>query len=326
MRKVIALLATFFVALTCLLGVGTSAIANDSGSICLEENKRTGECEVWIDPGPSDPGGPDEEDAGDNNNPSGPAICNDMFTGKEVPCSRGGMPWISYLNCYVEYADPQEDPPAGMTEEDGAWYSCYSATCAEDTGELELPPEYCNSPLWLESRPAGLTISPEEAAEAVSVRLPISAIDIGMAPQENPEWGHRRTHVGVPVWMWVANPTAETYDGYEVSDSEEGMTVTGRVEVSSLEWNMGDGQTVVCGTAGQAYQESFGWAESPDCGHLYSVTSTSQPGDRYTVTATSRWEFHWEADGQTGVIELDVETSTPVEVNEMQTVNVSPNG
>lgn len=59
---------------------------------------------------------------------------------------------------------------------------------------------------------------------------------------------------------------------------------------------------------------------------MYQQTSQSQAGDRYAVTATSRWQFQWEAGGQTGTIDLDTQSSESLEVNEMQTVNVSPNG
>ena len=174
---------------------------------------------------------------------------------------------------------------------------------------------------WYATPPAGAGISPGQAARAVAARLQFKAFEIGMAPEVNPEWGHRRTHVGVPVWMWVADRGPNTFDGYSVNESEGGLAVSGSLKVTSIRWDMGDGTVITCGTAGTAYQLGFGVASSPTCGYEYKTTSDKEPGDRYHVSATSQWVFQWQAGGQSGSIPLTTESTTELEVNEMQSVN-----
>lgn len=318
MRKVTAFLAGIVLILAGLAAVSLPASAA-SGGECVEYDDITGECTVVLDPGPGGGDAPGKDPAPGGEGPSGPAEC--LYQQVEIPCTKDGAVYVASLGCYVKYAEEQSKAPLEDPSEEGGWYDCLDPLCAILGGGTS-----CNVPIWLPTRPAGVAISPGQAAQAVAARLEVNAIEIGMAPRVNPDLGHRRTHVGVPVWLWVANPGPTTFDGYSVSDSEGGLSVTGSVKVSSLEWNMGDGSVVVCGTKGQAYETGFGWAESPDCGHMYQQTSQSQASDRYTVTATSRWQFQWEAGGETGTIDLDTQSSESLEVNEMQTVNVSPNG
>ncbi|MFL0410327.1 hypothetical protein ACH0AH_04030 [Microbacterium paludicola] len=250
---------------------------------------------------------------------------------REVPCSVGGWTWYSPRNCYITPVDPQpaegqtpegwHPPMLGAGEGPGTWYHCGTMYCEP----LHLMVGPC-APGFVWIADGEPTIDPGVAAAAVLARLTVEPIDIGMAPRTNPEWGHRRTHVGVPVWMWVANPGQGTSQGWSVSDSEGGLAVTGTMRITSFQWNMGDGTTVTCGTAGQPYQAGFGWRESPDCGHVYSRTSADQPGDRFTVTETTNWVFDWTAGGRSGSIPLTTTSTTRVEVNELQTVNTSPAG
>ena len=87
------------------------------------------------------------------------------------------------------------------------------------------------------------------------------------------------------------------------------MTATGRV--ASVVWDMGDGQVVTCG-AGTAYEDRFGMAKSPDCGHVYTRRG------KYTVSATSHWVITWSGIGQAGTIPMTLSTSAPVTIGEVQ--------
>jgi hypothetical protein len=68
---------------------------------------------------------------------------------------------------------------------------------------------------------------------------------------------------------------------------------------------MGDGNTVTCTSAGTPYEPSYGNKKSPDCGHVYTTSSSSKPDDKFTVTATSDWVITWEGAGQIGTIRLN---------------------
>ena len=153
----------------------------------------------------------------------------------------------------------------------------------------------------------------------------LRGIDIGMAPDVNAAWGHRRSYVGVPVWMWVQNPQPLTWGPYTETATLGGQTITATAQVTGIRWNMGDGREVVCGSTGTAYSVGYGLSDSPTCGHRYDRTSQSQPGDRYTVTATSQWAVTWTSvAGANGTVNLTTSSSTQLEINEIQSVNVTP--
>ncbi|MGW2835902.1 ATP/GTP-binding protein [Streptomyces sp. NPDC001286] len=98
----------------------------------------------------------------------------------------------------------------------------------------------------------------------------------------------------MPMWMWVhQGPT--TYGPNTATATAGGVTVTATARVSSVSRSMGDGGTpVVCQGPGTRYRPSMGLATSPDCGYRYTRPSTSRPGHRYTITATSIWTITWQ--------------------------------
>ena len=321
MKKIaVSILATVF-GVGMLVALPTAAWA---GTVCTGD-PRTGYTCTVDDSGGGSPGGGGPID-GVNFTP-GPTECIHKGTGDEedqvVPCSSNGRDyWSNDRQCYWSLDDPQSAPPPGRVEGQGAWYSCL-------VGALCTDPRGCyGSGQWLLDPPPGVVaISPAQAANAVAQRLGIQPFEIGMAPQVNPEWGHRRSYVGVPVWLWVNNPGPSTWGPFGVSETVGPVSVTGSVQVTSVVWNMGDGTSKACVGTGTPYATSYGVADSPTCGHRYTRTSSSQPGDRYTVTATAQWSFTWTAGGQSGTIPLTTTSTSQLEINELQSVNVpNPNG
>ena len=169
---------------------------------------------------------------------------------------------------------------------------------------------------------AAPSITPGQAAWQIARSIQFEPISIGMAPHVNPDLGHRRTYVGVPVWLWVADPTDLSFGTYRVSETHGGITISLTARVDRVEWDMGDGTTVTCG-AGQAYVTSLGVTDSPTCGHRYAHTSKHEPGGMYTVTATSYWVVDWSGGGTSGTLRFELDASTQVEVRELQSVNVT---
>ena len=76
------------------------------------------------------------------------------------------------------------------------------------------------------------------------------------------------------------------------------VTVTLTAKVDHVIWSLGDGTTVTCTGAGTPYQDSFGAAPSPTCGHMYRKPSTALPGGGYPVSATAVWEVDWTGGGE----------------------------
>ena len=230
---------------------------------------------------------------------------------KEIDCSRNpGSWWDNQQQCYWELSERVAYPTSGAVE--GSWYECRPYDC---------PSTGCwTTPVFFESPPPGVTkISPYQAATQVARELQVQPITVGMAPKFNPEIGYRRSHVGVPIWMWVENPTTETWGPWDINVTLGGQSVSATATATSVEWDMGDGNTVIC-EQGQAYNTAYGLQHSPSCGHIYTHTGT------YTVTITTRWSFDWVSGGQSGSIALSASTTEEVTINEVQSVNVSPDG
>lgn len=271
-------------------------------------------CTIQLDRPPTDPA-PDPH----TGVTQGPAQClADVGSGYvEVPCVSEHGHWSNASQCYWELRDPAvlgEHPPPPGADPMGAWYLCTpyapGAMYVVATGH------------WLTQPPPGLGLTPGQAAARIIQTMTFHGIDIGMAPDVNAEWGHRRGHVGIPIWLWAQNRTAQNWGPYTVTATLGSQTVTVTARVTGVVWVMGDGATVACAGPGTAYDEARGLAASPDCGHSYSLTSRQQPGGYYSVVARSQWDVDWVGGGQSGTIPLTAESTVPLEIQELQSVNV----
>ena len=169
--------------------------------------------------------------------------------------------------------------------------------------------------IWLNDPPAALP-SPGQLAQEALERMDLQPIQIGIVPEPSPD---KLGLVGMPVWMWVDNPTGNTFGPITESATAGSVTVTATARVDSIDWDMGDGSVPVhCTSPGTAYEDSYGKQDSPDCGHRYTKTSADQPNNAYTVTATANWVVNWTGGGQSGTIELSHVSSTRIQVGEAQ--------
>lgn len=250
------------------------------------------------------------ETPGGGGSGGGPATCS--WDGNEIPCYdpvRGW--WSNSLSCYVTLADPQ--PPAG----DPAWQGNDPADGAVYLVYCPVPAGGWRTDLEFLSEAPGLPSIADIARQAME-SLPLAPASIGIAPDPDGVG-----LVGVPVWLWTEDTDA-TWGPVSVSVPGPGITVTAEGNAEQIEWNMGDGTTVVCDTPGTPYDPSYGGQESPDCGHIYTYPSQSQPDGRYPVTATTTWYVEWwvepEGSGAGGDDVFIRESSTSVEIHELQVV------
>lgn len=301
MRRLLSALAVIVVALASgLVAMTPPALADTE---CARTDARTGVCLIWVEV----PGTPSESGGSGNDGPkdtgSG-AAC--YWDGTEqnitkpppgpVPCNSDYGYWSNDYRCYIELLEPQPpaDDPAWQGHEpgDGAVYHCYQP----QTDLVIL--------LWSADQPpnSGAGPTPREVALLAVADMQLSAIRIGIAPEAA---DGSIGLVGMPVWMWAANPDENTWGPQTASASAGGITITATARVLKTTWDMGDGTTVVCATRGTPYTAAYGNKKSPDCGHVYMTSSASQPGDKYSVTATSDWVVEWEGAGQAGTIRLN---------------------
>lgn len=294
----------------------------DHGDPHCELTDADGNCIITV-PGDEDPGTPGEpgDDPPKETGDTGPACYWDPVPqgltkppAGPVPCNSDAGYWSNSWHCYVKLVDPQPgpaDPVWGGNHPDGAVYNCYQP----QTGILIA--------VWSANPPPGADVgpTPREVADMAIATMEFKAGDIGIVPEPGPG---KLGIVGMPTWMWVANPGTNTTGPVTASASAGGITVTATAELDRIEWAMGDGTTVTCqgsSAKGTPYSDSFGRQDSPTCGHRYSKTSGDQEENAYTVTANSYWVVNWSGAGQSGTITLAPLTqSVQIRVGEMQVI------
>lgn len=292
--------------------------ASATGQYC---DPVTLQCYTVIDQPPSDP--PSNPDPETGFTPGAPvcAYTNLQSQSIPVPCTTGANYWSNSRQCYVSVAKDQASAPPGGSPE-GAWYLCQQIS---DPTPGAPPPlrDPIGFTFWSNTPPPGInTLTPQQAAARLVKTFQIRGVDIGFAP--DPNIVGSKSYVGVPIWMWVNNPQPLTYGPYSQTATLGGVTITATAKVTSILWNMGDGQTVACGSAGTPFKVEYGATASPTCGYRYTKTSKNQPGGKYTVTATSQWSVEWNGGGQNGVIPLTATSNSTVQIGELQSVNVTP--
>src|SRR6478735_7691378 len=238
---------------------GFAALASDAAyadTVCSQTDPATGECLIWVEvPGtPGTPGEPGDDGPQDTGNG---AACYWDGTSQgitkpppgPVPCSSPEGYWSNSYHCYISPVEPQ--PPAGDPSwqghepGDGAVYNCYQP----QTDLLIM--------VWSADPPpnSGAGPTPREVAQLAIADMQLRAIDIGITPEP----GEASIGiVGMPVWMWAANPDSHTVGPITESASAGGVTVTATAKVHKITWDMGDGAEVTCTTAGTPYQASYG--------------------------------------------------------------------
>ena len=313
----LAATALLCLGLTALVPPASYASGGGGGTTCTQTNPYTGLCVTTVEvPGhPGTPGTPSDDGPQDtgtgaacywdgtsqgiSNPPPGP-----------VPCQSADGYWSNSYHCYVSPVTPP--PPAGdpawhgHQPGDGAIYNCSQP----QTGMLIM--------IWAQDPPpnSGTGPTPREVAQIAVKQMGLTAIDIGIAPKSGP--GSIGV-VGMPVWMWAASPNDHSVGPITSTASADGMTVTATAKLLYVTWDMGDDSQIVCKTSGTPYKPEYGRKESPDCGYTYKLSSAREPGQAYTVTATSNWVITWAGAGQTGTIRLDgLARSAQIRIGEEQ--------
>lgn len=322
-RRLVATLITAILALGLVL-VGTNMAS--ANNCWIDPDSGAVQCDVVVVV-PEHPGG---NTGGSGTGPAdftpGPSQCVYSPKGKPpqvVDCAKGDSWWSNDRQCYWSVVQPQKAPPPGKNPGQGAWYTCAG---------IESP---FGVDQWLDSPPPGIVMyTPAQAAAALARQFTLTPIAIGAAPEakvhsDDPVGTapYRRTWVGIPVWLWVDQPTESSWGPMSRTATIGGVTVTATAKVQSLTWSSGDGQRVTCGE-GTRFDPVY-WAnrpavDSPTCGFRYQKTST---GGTFTLSATTNWIVEWSGGGQTGNIQMPTTTSsTEIRVGELQSVNVTTSG
>lgn len=164
--------------------------------------------------------------------------------------------------------------------------------------------------------PAAPQVDPAELAQTAVSQMGLEAPEIASTPNDTETLGA----VGLPVWLWVANPGETTTGPNTTSASAGAVTVTATAKFTGMSIDMGDGTTIECDGSGTEYPGT-GIDPSPDCGHVYEQMSDEQPDGLYTVNITAHWGVEWESNtGETGTIPVELTTSKQLRIGQYQTV------
>ena len=156
---------------------------------------------------------------------------------------------------------------------------------------------------WVEPR-----VNPEQLARSLLDEMELTPIDIGITPRGS----DAMALVGLPVWLWVEDPSSATWGPKSISAG--GVTMTAKAH--RVVWDLGDGTEVSCGK-GTEWTYGVGEKPSPTCGHTYNKQG------RYTVEATSYWTADWSGYGQSGSFSFQLTRAQRLDVGELQVMVTS---
>lgn len=283
----------------------------DEGTTCARNSEWAGSCDISVT-APGSPGGSQGSSdgrsgsggaapAGSSGSGSGGSDTCQARSGKPVPCSTDKGSWYAAKECYAKSAAPEASDPLAAP----AGSSLY--TCSPLLGGVPFEIVLPNGTPGLPPPPPDPAVLAARAVEQMQLR----AVRIGIVPEPG---ANSVGLVGMPTWMWVADPGASTTGPITRSVTERGFTVTATGTLSRIKWSMGDGHSVTCRGAGTPYRDAFGKQSSPTCGYSYRHQG------RYTVSATSYWVVEWEGIGQNGEIPLNFVQNVAITVGEAQVI------
>jgi hypothetical protein len=151
----------------------------------------------------------------------------------------------------------------------------------------------------------GAGASPAQVAAQAIEQLPLPLPQIGLAPAPD-----TTALVGLPVWLWVQG---QTWSEVSRTASAGSISVTATATPDRVEWDMGDGSSVTCYTAGRPYTSGG----TSSCTHTYERASQSGP---YPITATVYWDISWSGGGASGGQTLTRSSESALAVGESQAI------
>ncbi|HWV76783.1 MAG TPA: hypothetical protein VN027_05675 [Isoptericola sp.] len=258
-------------------------------------------------------GGGGEDTGGGNGGGGGGGgggVC--MYGSHVVPCVKDGGYYNSERGCYASLVDPQppKDDKVWQDNEDGYIIVCVppSEECLADVdGSTYLCAPFT---IW-QADPPALEVGPDpaELAERAYARMQLRMGEIGSTPPSTEVDGNSIGLVGMPVWLWVADPAPNTTGPISESETDGGLTVTVDARLDRIVWTLTDDDggvyaTTTCAGSSAPFTEWTGHGDarpSPTCG--FDAAENRRSGN-ITVTATAYWTAEWAGGGQNGTIDV----------------------
>ncbi|MGH9014018.1 MAG: hypothetical protein ACRDZ1_08810 [Acidimicrobiia bacterium] len=126
--------------------------------------------------------------------------------------------------------------------------------------------------------------------------------------------------VTIETWLWVECP----WQPLSASAEVPGLSATVTVTPGDVVWDLGDGEQVTCRGPGVAWDPAVrGEDQSTYCSYAYRRSSSGEPNEAYTLTATLSWSVSWSAsNGEGGTLPaVSRSSSIPIRVGEVQAIS-----
>jgi hypothetical protein len=284
------------VAVAVLMAVagGVPARADIPGPVDCSKTPNEAKCRVGVKRS-AGPGG--------SGNDTGPRVCHEPFTGREIPCSVPGYGDLADDGCYYRPAVGLELQAAlALGSPVTPPYRWYIGSCG-------YPPSATLTKFRIF---AGGVVDPAVlAAQAVKeLNLPRPMIRVNPAPPA-------KQLAYLPTWLWLDGTSWQTKTA---TASVPGLSVTATAKPAKLVFSTGDGRSLTCPGPGTSWAAGTNPdAASPTCGHTYTLPGT------LSLTATVTWQISWAGGGQTGSVpDLVTSSTVALEVTESQALNTNP--
>lgn len=233
-------------------------------------------------------------------------------SGSEVSCTADGLFWLPSQGCYVEptpvSTDPTDGNPLWAGRTTGSLHSCLYDIIGSG-GAI----------IWLGAPPAP-SPNPYDVARAAVATMRLTMGEVGVTPP----LGTVPSVVGVPIWLWVANPAENTTGPITRSATDTGLTVTATATLDRIEWTLRTDRQILSTTCsgssagGTPFFDGAGGQNSPTCG--WSGTQNNLTGTGQ-LTGTAYWNVTWTGGGQAGSFGIPGQSRTvPFEITEVQVI------
>lgn len=206
-------------------------------------------------------------------------------------------------SCGLEYIDGKGLPSLVDNSTQGHWVI---DTC------LGLAP---GSLRWVPTTPGGPAPIPSVLAKTALSKAAWPTIKVDFNPSPD------RLLVNFPTWLHLTSG----WRSITASASEAGVSATVTAKPESVQWEMGDGATVICHSAGTSYDARLTWQANltaRDCGYTYTTSSSGAAGSRYSVTVTVHYAVTWtsNAGGGGSLGGYDRNATTTVAVGQIESL------
>ena len=185
-------------------------------------------------------------------------------------------------SCRLEYIGGKELPSFVDNSTQGYW--------VVDTCKFGLEP---GGMTWVPTTPGGPAPIPSVLAKTALSKAAWPAIKVKFDPSPD------RLLVNFPTWLHLTSG----WESITASASVAGTSATVTAKPESAFWEMGDGKTVTCRSAGTAYDAHLSWQANltaRDCGYAYPTSSARAADGRYLVAVTVHYAVTWTSNAGAG--------------------------